>query len=139
MGRAGHRAGFFVRPIKLLPNGIGKYDYLTVTLSQRRITTGQQRRQRWTGLNSPEGWQLTQACSVKRQEQLSGGPGSRSEEQRTMCTRPVASSEAGAISPIGLSNRAKWETKRSTAHEQRRNLRQPSQPTDAASDSDREG
>jgi len=30
-------------------------------------------RQRWTGLNSPEGWQLPRACSVKRQEQLSSG------------------------------------------------------------------
>lgn len=32
-------------------------------------------RQRWTGLNCPEGWQLARVCSVKHHEQLSGGQG----------------------------------------------------------------
>lgn len=36
-------------------------------------TPAQIQRQRWTGLNSPEGWQLPRACSVKRQDQLSSG------------------------------------------------------------------
>lgn len=36
-------------------------------------TPAQIQRQRWTGLNSPEGWQLPRACSVKRREQLSSG------------------------------------------------------------------
>lgn len=30
-------------------------------------------RQRWTGLNCPEGWQLARVCSVKHHDQLSGG------------------------------------------------------------------
>ena len=40
-------------------------------------TPAQIQRQRWTGLNSPEGWQLPRACSVNRRDQLSSGRTSR--------------------------------------------------------------
>ena len=48
-------------------------------------------RQRWTGLNGSEGWQLARVCSVKHQKQLSGRQGSWSEKHRGKDrTAPVA-------------------------------------------------
>lgn len=62
-------------------------------------TPAQIQRQRWTGLNSPEGWQLPRARSVKRRDQLSSGRAPRPERTLRVRTGLGPGGNQGAHEP----------------------------------------
>ena len=54
-----------------------------------RITTGGFKGKRWTGLNGPEGWQLSQGAQRKAPNQFSGGQGRGRSQQPEDRRRPT--------------------------------------------------